>query len=69
VQRSDGAAARAEIMPGDVVLSMVVGGQQHALDTLEDFERMAAELKAGQQVTLLIRRADTTSYVSLRAVR
>jgi serine protease Do len=69
VQRSDGAAARAEIQPGDVVLSMVVGGKQVTLDTLEDFDRMAAELKPGQQVTLLIQRADTASYVSLRAAR
>ena len=69
VQRSDGAAARAEIQPGDVVLSMVVGGQQVTLDTLEGFDRMAAELKPGQQVTLLIQRADTASYVSLRAAR
>jgi serine protease Do len=69
VQRADGAAARAEIMAGDVVLAMVVGGRQVALDKLEDFERIAGELKPGQQVTLLIRRADATSYVTLRAAR
>ncbi len=69
VQRVDGPAARAEILPGDVVLAMVAGGQQVALDTLEAFERMAAALRPAQQVTLLIRRGDTTSYVSLRASR
>ena len=56
-------------MAGDVVLAMVVGGRQVALDKLEDFERIAGELKPGQQVTLLIRRADATSYVTLRAAR
>jgi serine protease Do len=69
VQRADGAAARAEIVVGDVVLAMVVGGRQVTLDKLEDFNRLAAELKPGQQVTLLIRRADATSYVTLRAAR
>ncbi len=69
VQRADGAAARAEIMADDVVLAMVVGGRQVTLDKLEDFDRMAAELKPGQQVTLLIRRAEATSYVTLRAAR
>ena len=52
-----------------LVLAMVVGGRQVTLDKLEDFNRLAAELKPGQQVTLLIRRADATSYVTLRAAR
>ncbi len=69
VQRAQGAAARAEIVPGDVVLAVVVGGRQIALDRIEDFDRIAAELKPGQQVTLLVRRGDATSYVSLKAAR
>lgn len=69
VQRAQGAAARAEILPGDVVLAVVVGGRQVALDRIEDFDRIAAELKPGQQVTLLVRRGDATSYVSLKAAR
>ena len=52
-----------------LVRAMVVGGRQVALDKLEDFERIAGELKPGQQVTLLTRRADATSYVTLRAAR
>jgi serine protease Do len=69
VLRAEGPAARAEILAGDIVLAMVVGGRQVTLDKLEDFDRMAAELKPGQQVTLLIRRAEATSYVTLRAAR
>ncbi|WP_345792108.1 DegQ family serine endoprotease [Thauera sp. JM12B12] len=69
VQRAQGTAARAEIVPGDLVLAVVVGGRQVALDKLEDFDRIAAELKPGQQVTLLVRRGEATSYVSLRAAR
>ncbi len=69
VLRADGAAARAEIVAGDIVLAMVVGGRQITLDKLDDFQRRVAELKPGQQVTLLVRRAEATSYVSLRAAR
>ena len=69
VQRAQGTAARAEIVPGDLVLAVVVGGRQVALDKLEDFDRIAAERKPGQQVTLLVRRGEATSYVSLRAAR
>ena len=69
VLRADGAAARAEIVAGDIVLAMVVGGRQVTLDKLDDFQHRVAELKPGQQVTLLVRRAEATSYVSLRAAR
>ena len=51
------------------MLAMVVGGRQLMLDKVEDFERIAAGLAPGQQVTLLVRRADATSYVSLRAAK
>jgi serine protease Do len=69
VQRVLGAAARSEIVPGDVVLAMVVGGRQVKLDRIEEFERMVAALAPAQQVTLLVARADTASYVSLRAAK
>lgn len=67
VQRVTGAAARTEIVPGDVVLAMVSGGRQLRLDRVEDFERAVAALEPGRQVTLLVARADTASYISLRA--
>jgi serine protease Do len=69
VQRVVGAAARSEIVPGDVVLALVAGGRQVKLDRLEDFEGLAAALAPAQQVTLLVARAQATSYVSLRAER
>ena len=67
VQRSQGAAARAEIRQGDVVLAAVVGGRQVRLNSVGDFDRFVGGLEGGQQVTLLVRRGEATSYVSLRA--
>ncbi|HHW65847.1 MAG TPA: Do family serine endopeptidase [Rhodocyclaceae bacterium] len=69
VAHADGAAARAEIVAGDVVLAMVTGGRQVRLEKLEDFEGVVAAVAPGQQVTLLVRRAQATSYVTLRAAR
>ncbi len=67
VERVQGAAARAEIQPGDVVLAIVLGGRQLGLKSVDEFNRIVAELKPGQQVTLLVRRGETASYVSVRA--
>lgn len=66
VDRVQGAAARAEIRPGDVILAVVLGGKQTALRAVEEFNRLLAALKPGQQVTLLVKRGEATSYVSLR---
>ena len=67
VERSVGAALRAEIREGDLVLAMVIAGKQVPLKSVEEFNRQAASLKEGQQVTLLVKRGEATSYVSLRA--
>lgn len=67
VQRAEGPAARAEIVPGDLILAIVAEGRQLKLDRIDDFERAVAALKPGQQVTLLVGRGEAASYVSLRA--
>ena len=67
VERIEGAAARSELRRGDVVLAIVVGGRQTRLETLGDFERVVAALTPGRQVTLLMQRGGTSSYISLRA--
>ena len=67
VERVQGAAARADLQVGDLVLAIVIGGRQISLKTLEAFNRHVAELKDGQSVTLLVQRGEGASYVSLRA--
>jgi serine protease Do len=61
VQRAEGPAARAEIVPGDLILAIVAEGRQLKLDRIDDFERAVAALKPGQQVTLLVGRGEAAS--------
>ncbi|ANQ84801.1 Do family serine endopeptidase [Azoarcus olearius] len=67
VERVAGPAARAELRPGDLVLALVSNGRQSALRSLEDFSRQLTTFKPGQQITLLVKRGEATSYVSVRA--
>jgi len=67
IERAQGAAARAELKMGDVVLAVVAGGRQTPLKSVEEFNRWVADVKDGQTVTLLVQRSGITSYVALRA--
>lgn len=67
VERVSDGANRADLEPGDVVTAIVRAGRQTALASVQDFERVVAELKDGEQVSLLVLRGGGKSYVSLRA--
>jgi len=47
--------------------SQGAAGRQVRLNSVGDFDRFVGGLEGGQQVTLLVRRGEATSYVSLRA--
>lgn len=66
VDRADGVAARAEIVPGDRVLSLIVGGKQTELDSVATFNRLLEGLREGQRVSVLVQRGELASFVSLK---
>lgn len=67
VERAQGPAASADLQPGDLILSVVVDGRQVPLKSVEVFNKLVADLKSGQVVTLLVSRSEGASYVTLRA--
>jgi serine protease Do len=66
VDRAEGAAARAGIQVGDLILAVVTDGRQTRPGTVEAFEKLVAGMKDGQAVTLLIGRGPNTLFLSLR---
>jgi serine protease Do len=66
VERSQGAAARADVRAGDLIVALVVDGRQTRLDSVDQFNGLVDGLQDGQTVTLLIGRGETTSYISMR---
>lgn len=69
VEVARGPAARAELQTGDIVLALVSAGQQQPLRALAQFDQSVSAVGKGQSVSLLVRRGDVTSYVSVRAER
>jgi serine protease Do len=65
VESVDGAAARAGIREGDVLLSI----ENNEVTSAKQFEAMVAKLDKSKAVTALVRRGDTVNFVIIRPVR
>lgn len=61
-----GAAARAELRQGDVVIALVLHGKTTGVRSAEEFDRLVGGLPQGAAVTLQVRRGDTLSFVGMR---
>ncbi|AUN94376.1 DegQ family serine endoprotease [Pseudazoarcus pumilus] len=69
VDSVQGAAARAGLQAGDVIVAIVTNGRQTPLESVEQFEKLVAGIEDGGAVTLLVQRGSGTSFISLRTGR
>lgn len=69
VDSVQGAAARAGLQIGDVILAIVTDGRQTPLESVEQFEKLVAGIDDDGAVTLLVQRGSGTSFISLRMGR
>jgi serine protease Do len=61
-----GAAARAELKPGDVIVELVVQGRNHPVAGPKALEQALVALPPGSALSLRIRRGPSQSFVALR---
>lgn len=61
-----GNGARSELRPGDVILALVSRGTQTELKSVEQFNRLLSQIDASAGVTLLVKRGDLQSFVTLK---
>lgn len=62
VEDAKGVAARAELRRGDVIL----GIGNWAIKSVDQFNELLRQIPKGQNVALLVRRGDATSYVAIK---
>ena len=62
VEESTGAAARAGIRRGDVIMAV----NNQSVKSVEQFSQLIAQFDKGRSVALLVRRAGGSIYVPLR---
>jgi serine protease Do len=58
--------SRADLRAGDIILAVIVKGVTNEVKSVDQFNKMAAQFDKGSNVTLLIRRGDNQSFITLK---
>jgi len=68
IEEVRGAAARAELRQGDIIIALIHRGSTTELKSAEQFNKLLAQLDRNTNVTLLIRRGEMQTFVTLRGL-
>lgn len=68
VEEVRGQSARADVKVGDVILAVINRGATTELKTVDQFNRLLAQFEKGSNVTLLIRRGEMQTFITIRAL-
>jgi serine protease Do len=63
-----GIATRADLRPGDIVIAVISKGATAEIKTVDQFNKVLAQFDKGSSVTLLIRRGDMQTFVTIRGL-
>ncbi|MCM8594446.1 DegQ family serine endoprotease [Accumulibacter sp.] len=61
-------AARADLRPGDVILALIAQGETIEIRTVEQFNRLLGQFDKSANVTLLVRRGEMQTFVTIRGM-
>ncbi|MFZ5512512.1 MAG: DegQ family serine endoprotease [Pseudomonadota bacterium] len=57
---------RSDLRPGDVILAVILKGTSHEVKTVEQFNRLLGQLDKSASVTLLVRRGDLQTFITIK---
>ena len=63
-----GTGARADLRPGDVIISVISKGATTEVKTVEQFNKLLTQFDKGSSVTLLIRRGEMQTFVTIKGL-
>jgi len=61
-----GGAARVDLRPGDIILALISRGENIELKSVDQFNRLLAQFDKSANVTLLIRRGEQQTFVTIK---
>ena len=61
-----GAASRADLRPGDIVIAVISKGATSEIKTVDQFNKILAQFDKGSSVTLLIRRGEMQTFITMK---
>jgi serine protease Do len=61
-----GSRARADLRPGDIIIAVISRGATTEVRTVDQFNKLLAQFDKGSNVTLLIRRGEMQTFVTIK---
>jgi serine protease Do len=68
IEEVRGSGARADLRPGDIVIAVISRGATTEIKTAEQFNRVLSQFDKGANVTLLIRRGEMQTFVTIKGL-
>lgn len=63
-----GTGVRTDLRPGDIIVAVISKGATTEVKTVEQFNKLLAQFEKGSNVTLLIRRGDLQTFVTIKGL-
>lgn len=68
IEEVRGSGGRGELRPGDIVIAVISKGATTEVKTVDQFNRLLTQFEKGSSVTLLIRRGDMQTFVTIKGL-
>lgn len=68
VDDARGSGARADLRAGDIIIALISKGATTEIRSLDQFNRLLAPFEKGSNVTLLVRRGEVQTFVTVRGL-
>jgi serine protease Do len=63
-----GQGARSDLRAGDIVIAVIAKGATTEVKTVDQFNKLLAQFEKGGNVTLLIRRGDMQTFITIKGL-
>jgi serine protease Do len=63
-----GTTSRADLRPGDIIVALISKGATTEVKTVDQFNKLLAQFEKGSNVTLLIRRGEMQTFVTIKGL-
>jgi len=68
IEHVRGTGSRADLRPGDVIIAVISKGATTEVKSVDQFNKLLAQFDKGSNVTLLIRRGEMQTFVTIQAL-
>lgn len=68
IEEIRGSTTRADLRPGDIVIAVISKGATTEVKTVDQFNKLLSQFEKGSNVTLLIRRGDMQTFVTIKGL-